>query len=154
MANKIYVDSKNKILKENGSFNKSADKVKDPIFQNNPFFDANDIVQVKYEMLRAVEKDQQPVIQTTKTFGFSRVSYYKTLNDYRDNGMGGILPKKRGPQKAHKLTPEIMNFINEKTTQNPIISKKELVNILETDKGIKIHKRTLEKTLGGGKKKR
>ena len=153
MQKKTFVDSKLKILEENGSFNRNANKVKDPIFQNNPFFDAKDIVQVKYEMLRAVEKDQQPVIQTAEIFGFSRVSYYKTRNDFRNNGMEGILPRKRGPQKAHKLTPEIMDFINEKTTQNPSISKKELVEILETDKGIKIHKRTLEKTLASGKKK-
>lgn len=154
MPKKTFVDSKLKILEENGSFNKSADKVKDPIFQNNPFFDAKDIVQVKYEMLRAVKKDQQPVMQIAKTFGFSRVSYYKTLNDFRNNGMEGILPKKRGPQKAHKLTSEIMEYIYEKTTQNPRITKKELVKILETDKGIKIHKRTLEKNFVGGKKKR
>ena len=153
MPKKTFVDSKLKILEENGSFNKSADKVKDPIFQNNPFFDSRDIVQVKYEMLRTVENEDQPVIQVAKTYGFSRVSYYKTLNDFRNNGMEGILPRKRGPQKAHKLTPEIMDFINEKTTQNPGISNKELLNILETYKGIKIHKRTLEKTLTGGKKK-
>lgn len=154
MPKKTFVDSKLKILKENGSFNKSANKVTDPIFQNNPFFDARDIVQVKYEMLRAVEKDGQPVIQAAKAFGFSRVSYYKTLKDFKDHGMGGILPRKRGPQKAHKLTPEIMDFINEKITQNPGIAKKELVDILKSDKGIKIHKRTLEKNLVGGKKKR
>lgn len=154
MSKKTFVDSKLKILEGNGSFNKNAGKVKDLVFQNNPFFDAKDIVQVKYEMLRAVEKDQQPVIKTAKTFGFSRVSYYKTFNDFKSNGMEGILPRKRGPQKAHKLTPEIMDFINEKTTNNPSITKKELVNILENDKGIKIHKRTLEKNLTGSKKKR
>lgn len=154
MSNKTYTDNKLKILEENGSLNKSADKVKDPVFQTNPFFDAKDIVQVKYEMLRAVEKDRQSIIQSSKAFGFSRVSYYKIFNAFKNNGMEGILPRKRGPRKAHKLTPEIMDFINGKISQDPDISKQDLVDILETDKGIKIHKRTIEKNLVSGKKKR
>ena len=154
MPKKTCFDNKLKILEENGSLNKNADKVKDPLFQNNSFFDAKDIVQVKYEMLRAVEKDRQSIIQTSETFGFSRVSYYKILNSFKKYGIEGMLPRKRGPKKAHKLTPEVMDFINEKTTQNPNMSKKDLVNILETDKGIKIHKRTIEKNLSSGKKKR
>ena len=79
MSKKTHIDNKLKILEENGSLNQNADKVKDPVFQNNPFFDARDIVQVKYEMLRAVEKDRQSIIQASKAFGFSRVSYYKIL---------------------------------------------------------------------------
>lgn len=153
MPKKTFVDGKLKILEGNGSFNKSSGKVTDPLFQNNPFFDARDIVQVKYEMLRAVEKDGQSVIQAAKAFGFSRVSYYKILDEFKANGLGGILPRKRGPQKAHKLTPEVMGFLNEKMAQNPRIAKKELAGMLEADKGIRIHKRTLEKNLANGKKK-
>jgi len=145
--------SKLKILEGNGTLNKHASKVKDPLFQNHPFFDAEDIVQVKYEMLRAVEKDGQPVSETAPAFGFSRVSFYKIQEDYVNSGVEGLLPKKRGPQRAHKLTQEIMDFIHEKIKQNPDITKKQLVETLETDMGVKVHKRSIERALGGSKKK-
>jgi transposase len=152
---KTYLeDNKIKILEGNRTLNKHAGKVKDPIFRNNPFFDSRDIVQVKYEMLRAVEKDGQPVSTTAESFGFSRVSFYKTMGEFKGNGVMGLIPKKRGPQGAYKLNPEAMNFINKKIRQYPGITKKQLVEALETATGVKVHKRSIERALGGSKKKR
>lgn len=147
------IDNKIIILEGNGTLNKHAGKVKDPLFQNNPFFDARDIVQVKYEMLRAVEKDGQPISDTAEAFGFSRVSFYKTMEEFKDNGVSGLIPKKRGPQGAYKLTSNVMDFIDEKIRKDPSITKSQLVEALETAIGIKVHKRSIERALGGSKKK-
>jgi len=43
-------------------------------FRDSEFFDPEDVVQVKYEMLRQVDIDKQPVSQAAKMFGFSRPS--------------------------------------------------------------------------------
>jgi hypothetical protein len=47
-----------KALLEEGTLNPTPDKVRDPKFRENEFFDPRDLVQVKYEMLRraSVEK--------------------------------------------------------------------------------------------------
>ena len=43
-----------KALLEEGTLNPTPEKVRDPKFRENEFFDPRDIVQVKYEMLRRV----------------------------------------------------------------------------------------------------
>jgi transposase len=153
MPKKQFKDEKSKILEENKTLNKHDSKVKAPLFESNPFFDPKDIVQVKYEMLRSVEKDGQPVSETASVFGFSRVSFYKIQDEFKNNGVLGLIPKKRGPQGASKLNKEVMEFIDEHMKQNPKITKKQLVETLEATAGIRVHKRSIERALSGGKKK-
>lgn len=153
MPRKSITDPKYQILEENGILNTHSDKVQALLFKNHPFFDARDLVQVKYEMLRAVEKDKESVADTARVFGFSRVSFYKTREEFNNNGMEGLLPKKRGPQGAHKLTKAVMDFILEKINKNPDIGTRELLEILESEMHIRIHRRTLEKVLAARKKK-
>jgi hypothetical protein len=50
------------------------EQVTDVVFQSQPFFDPRDLLQVKYEMLRRVLVEGQPVGATAATFGFSRVT--------------------------------------------------------------------------------
>ena len=45
-------DAKSKALREHSSLNPHPEAVTDSLFQNSPFFDARDLVLVKYEMLR------------------------------------------------------------------------------------------------------
>ncbi|NSW92881.1 MAG: helix-turn-helix domain containing protein [Firmicutes bacterium] len=152
MAKKNPYDEKLKVLDENNTLNKNADKVKDVLFQNNPFFDKRDIVQVKYEMLRAVEKNGRPVSETAKTFGFSRVSFYKIQQAFKNSGFLGLLPKKRGPHGAHKLTDTTMEIIYEIIRDNPDIGKDKIVEILSSH-GVNVHKRSIQRVLAGDKKK-
>jgi hypothetical protein len=48
-----------------------------PRFQASAFFDPDDLLQVKYEMLREVRMEQRPVAQTAREFGLSRPSFYQ-----------------------------------------------------------------------------
>ena len=57
MESKKENTAKRKILGQNGTLNKNPDKVMDPKFKNIAFFDPDDILQVKYEMLRSNQKD-------------------------------------------------------------------------------------------------
>jgi len=50
--------SKIDILKENGTFNAEGGSVKADNFLHGIFFDPNDLMQVKYEMLRSVDKKE------------------------------------------------------------------------------------------------
>src|SRR5437588_12180507 len=57
-------------LRKQGSLNRYPEQVTDSLFQQSDFFDANDLVQVKYEMLRHVQIDHQPVSQAARSVRF------------------------------------------------------------------------------------
>ncbi len=59
------------------TLNPHPEAVRDPAFtQSDLFFDPRDLLQVKYEMLRRVLVEGQPVSSTAAAFGFSRPSFY------------------------------------------------------------------------------
>jgi hypothetical protein len=89
--------SKRDALKRHGTLNPHPDVVTDPLFQTGDFFDPDDLVQVKYEMLRRVRVDKHPVSQSASAFGFSRPTYYQAEADFQRDGVMGLLPEKRGP---------------------------------------------------------
>ena len=95
---------KTSALELSGTFNKKYRSVLDEHFQDSDFFDAHDLIQVKYEMLRRVKKDRWPVTRAADTYGFSRVAYYEAETAFSEQGLYGLLPKKRGPKRSHKLT--------------------------------------------------
>lgn len=96
--------SKRDALKRQGTLNPNPAIVTDALFQTGDFFDAEDLVQVKYEMLRRVRVDNQSVSQSASAFGFSRPTYYQAEEDFQRDGLSGLLPEKRGPRQGHKLT--------------------------------------------------
>ena len=70
-------DDKTQSLKKYGAFNPHPNKVAEKMFSDSTleFFDPRDLVQVKYEMLRAVDKQGRSVKQASEAFGFSRPAY-------------------------------------------------------------------------------
>ena len=55
---------KEKFLRESGALN--THPVNDSLFKDGHFFDPQDLVQVKYEMIRKVTKESEPVSQAEK----------------------------------------------------------------------------------------
>ena len=100
-------------LKKEVTLHPNPDRVKADLLAKSPFFDANDLMQMKYEMLRSVTVDQQSVAEAANTFGLSRVAYYHAWKYYQSHGLAGLLPHRRGPKHSHKFTPEVMSFIDE-----------------------------------------
>ena len=145
---------KRRVLRDNNTLNPQPEGVRDPLFQENPFFDADDLVQVKYEMLRRVHSDGWTVARAADTFGFSRVSYYKADRALREDGLNGLLPHKRGPKGAHKLTKAVLDFVQTARSEEPDLPFQELIERIAQHFGIHIHRRTLERALVGSKKKR
>ncbi len=145
---------KRRTLRDNNTLNRQPEAVRDPLFQENTFFDADDLVQVKYEMLRRVHSDGWTVARAADTFGFSRVSYYKADKALREDGLNGLLPYKRGPKGAHKLTDTVLDFVRANRAEDPDIPFTELIERIGQRFGIRVHRRTLERALVGTKKKR
>src|SRR5215468_4576968 len=98
-------------LNAQGASHPHPEAVTDSLFRDSAFFDPNDLVQVKYEMLRSVEKDGRAVVEAAEAFGLSRPVYYVTRELFNREGLPGLLPRKRGPKGAHKLTDEALEIL-------------------------------------------
>ena len=86
-------DPKEAALREARSLNPRPQAVADEAFTAGPeFFDARDLVQVKYEMVRRVQAEGQPVTKTAAAFGFSRPSYYQAAAAVETGGMAALVP--------------------------------------------------------------
>jgi hypothetical protein len=89
---------KTEALRASGTLNPRPGRVTDPLFRGHAFFDARDLVQVKYEMLRRVDREHVTVQTAAATFGFSRVAWYQVKARYDRAGLVGLLPQRRGPK--------------------------------------------------------
>jgi len=145
--------AKRQALLQSGTLNKSAAKVADPKFKNIAFFDPNDIVQVKYEMLRSAQKNGAGVLKASETFGFSRITFYKTEKAFKKSGLAGLLPRRKGPRRAHKLTEEVIEFVSRLVEQKPDIKSAELVEKIKDRFNLSVHKRSIERAIDRSKKK-
>jgi transposase len=147
-------DAKAQALRAQGTFNPRPRAVKDELFADAGFFDPRDLVQVKYEMLRRVEKDGHSISEAAEAFGSSRPSFYQAQTVFQSGGLGGLVPLKRGPRQAHKLTPEIMDFILEVRRDHPDLRTADLVTRIRERFDLTVHPRSIERGLARHQKKR
>jgi transposase-like protein len=119
--------------------NPKADAVTDELFQQSEFFDPADSVQVKYEMLRQVQLEGQPVSESARAFGFSRPSFYQAQAAFEEAGLVGLLPHKRGPRGGHKLTAEVMDFVSGIRGQDPSLSWEQIGRLIQQRFSISVH---------------
>jgi transposase len=151
--NKKAVDkTKVDILKQNGTFNSKADTVTDPLFMDHDFFDPQDLMQVKYEMLRSVHKDGQSVKRASSSFGFSRLSFYRIQAAFKKYGLAALISKKRGPKDARKISVQVMEFIEKTMEEDRSLRSTDLKKRIEDTFGISVHPRTIERALTRKKK--
>ena len=147
-------DPKLEALRQQGTLNPRPEDVTDELFQTSEFFDARDVVQVKYEMLRRVEKEGRSITEAASAFGFSRPSFYQAQFAFAQGGIAGLVPQKRGPKEAHKLTSKILDFLQEIRLENPTLRSAELVGRIKKRFGVIVHPRTIERGLARHQKKR
>jgi transposase len=80
-------------------------------FTDKRFYNANDEVQRKYEMLRVHEIDELKIKEAANQFGYSVSMYKKVKKTFEKEGMKGLMKKKPGPQSRHKAQGEVVNLI-------------------------------------------
>ncbi len=153
MARNERPQSKLEALKKQGAVNPHPDRVGDPLFGADEFFDARDLVQVRYEMLRRVEVEGHAVTQACRAFGFSRPVFYKIRAVLEREGLPGLVPKKRGPRRAHKLTAEVMKGIEGALAEDRSLDPEGLVRLVEERWGVRVHVRSIQRALARRKKK-
>ena len=146
-------DPKAEALRAQGCLHPHPEKVKDQLFASSDFFDPRDLPQVKYEMLRRVQVDGQKVSQSAADFGLSRPSFYQAQKAYEQGGLPALLPNKPGPRRAHKLSEEVVEALQEALSEETTLSPNELVQIVEGRFGVTVHPRSIERALARREKK-
>ncbi len=111
------------------------------------FFDPRDLVQVKYEMLREVRAAGATVTEATDAFGFSRPTYYQAERAFQDEGLPGLIPKKRGPKAAHKLTDEVVDYVEKIVEEDPSLKGPALTKRITKRFRLTVHPRSIERAL-------
>jgi transposase len=140
-------DPKVAALREQRSLNPRPGDVADEAFGSSEFFDARDLVQVKYEMVRRVRVDRVPVSRAAAAFGFSRPSFYQAAAAVDAHGLAGLAPARPGPRRAHKLTEEIVAFARAQRETEPGLRSAELAARIADQFGISVHPRSVERAL-------
>jgi transposase len=147
-------DPKVEALRAHGALHRRPQQVRDPLFGAHEFFDARDLVQVKYEMVRRVEVDGHSVAQTAEAFGCSRPTFYQAQTAFKAQGLPGLVPRKRGPRGAHKLDEAVMAFVRALRADDPALTTPALLDHIRRRFGLAVHRRTLERAVRREEKKR
>jgi transposase len=154
MAMSRRLDPKVQALQETGTLNARPQRVTDALFQTHEFFDARDLVQIKYEMLRRAEVDGHSVTQAAAAFGFSRLTFYQARATLAQAGLAGLVPRKRGPRQGHKLNEAVVRFLEQARSDNPELRAVALADRVAERFGVRVHPRSIERALARQGKKR
>lgn len=145
-------EAKREALLKSGTFNPSFERVGDALFLGDGFFDARDLIQVKYEMLRRVLQEGMSAARAAGVFGFSRTTFYQTWAAFREGGLCGLIPDRPGPKGPHKLTAEVMRCLQEEVAQRPSLRPAEMMEFLQAKLHLSVHPRSIERALARRKK--
>ena len=130
-------------LTEAGLLHPNPDGVLAPLFTGESgFFLASDMVQVKYEMLRARLVDGLSVSEVAAAHGYSRAAFY-LVAAFDQSGMAGLIDERRGRRGPIKLRPEIVEFIRAEGGSGAQIAEQVADRF-----GVVLHRRTIERVRG------
>ena len=146
--------SKREALKEQGTLNPHPEKVRDERFLTEDFFDPQDLLQVKYEMLRRVRLEGASRSQAAAAFGFSRPAFYQAQARLEAQGVTGLMARRRGPKGGYKLSEAVMDFVEGELEGDPSLRTRALATRVEARFGIRTHPRSIERALERRQKKR
>ncbi len=145
-------DQKRLALRGHSLLHPHPEAVRDPVFDDVPFFDRHDLVQVRYEMLRRVRIEGLSVVAVCSAFGCSRPVYYRCLAAFEKDGLPGLVPRRRGPRGPHKLTDEVMKTIEAENAA--ALDIEALTRWVHERFGLSVHPRSIQRALERREKKR
>lgn len=136
-------ESRRAALEAAGLVHPRPEAVRSALFTSGrAFFLADDKVQVKYEMLRAVRVDGETVSASASAHGYSRAEYYLVDRAFAERGMAGLVDGRRGRRGPTKLSAEIVAFLQEASSDR---SGADLAREVSERFGVGLHRRTVER---------
>ena len=149
----LPIDRKAEALRQQGVLHPNPKVVLDEAFRRGEFFDPRDRVQVRYEMLRRHRIEGQSVKAVSAAFGMSRQAFYTTEAVFEDQGIAGLLPRRRGPRRAHKCTDEILDFVEQLRGEPSAGDGENVAEAIHRRFAVSINPRSIERALARRKKK-
>jgi transposase len=140
-------DPKVEALRAERTLNPRPEAVTDEQFGSSEFFDARDLVQVKYEMVRRVRAEGHTVSGSAAAFGFSRPSFYEAAAAVDAGGLAALVPARPGPRRAHKLTDEVVAFARARLEADHSLRAADLVEAIAERFGVRVHPRSVQRAL-------
>ena len=147
-------DPKSAALRAAGALHPRPEAVRDEAFARHEFFDRRDRVQVKYEMLRRHRLEGRPVTEVATAFGVSRQAFYKAETALRSGGIPGLLPRRRGPRRAHKCSDEVLDYVEQWRAAPASEREANVVEAVRRHFKVSLHPRSITRALARRKKKR
>ena len=139
----MSAESRRAALEAAGLVHPRPEAVTAEVFRfDGAFFLAQDKVQVKYEMLRAVHVDGMTVSAAAAAHGYSRAEFYLVDRAFAERGMAGLVDGRRGRRGPTKLSEEIVEFLRQAT---PDRSGATLAREVTERFGVLLHRRTVER---------
>lgn len=139
--------AKRQALQSSGTFNPRSAEVRHALFQGSDFFDPHDLLQLKYETLRALKAEGYSIAGAASDFGLSRPTIYQAQTLFEEQGLEGLLPHKPGPKNPHKLIAEVRQHLQELVQAEPEMGASKLARRIRQRFKVKLHPRTIEKAL-------
>jgi transposase len=134
---------RHRALEASGLVHPNAELVTAELFDGtNPFFLAEDKVQVKYEMLRASMVGGLSATASAAAHGYSRAAFYLVADSFAERGMAGLVDERRGRKGPVKLSPEIVAFL---ASADAALSGADLAVEVGRRFGVSLHRRTVER---------
>jgi transposase len=146
-------DAKAEALRRQGELHSRPNDVLDELFRTHDFFDPRDLVQVKYEMLRRAQVDRMSVAQAAASFGFSRPLFYHAQEAFQEAGLPGLIRKRPGPRHAHKLTDEVIAFVERLCADDETANSAAIAEKIWQKFQLTVHPRSIERALSRKRKK-
>ncbi len=91
--------------------------------------------------------EKKTVSDVAADFGFSRPSFYQAKEAFENEGVAGLIPKKRDPRAPHKVIQGVLAFVRSLMEKEAGLTLKEITIRVETDLGIKVHSTNIARQL-------
>ncbi len=135
-------------LAAQGTLHPTPERITAEVFQTHPdFFDRDDKLQVRYELIRAAGQGEMTVAAACRAFGVSRQTFYTLERSFRARGVAGLVDAKRGRKGPLKASLELVAFVQAAKREQPTLSGADLAVMVRERFGVQLHRRTVERLL-------
>ena len=133
-------------LRATHTYNEQHDKVTDELFANSELFDPRDLLQVRYEIVRAVGRGESPE-KVAARFGVSGMTARRYAGRMGEGGLSALLPARKGPGGPRALGAAGEEFVDAYVEGHPGASGREVHEALEAALAPGVSQRTVERRI-------
>ena len=110
------------------------------------FINPDDLVQIRYEAVRAVLCENRTRKDVAKEWGFSRPTLNRLISSFQKMGLSSLAERRSGPTEGFKVTDKLLDRVVVLLEKEGRLSPSQVQEELR-QAGTTVHLRTAERTL-------